>query len=86
MPCWKPWLTAVGGIPEIVEDGKSALLVPSGNVGALADAMGRVLTEPDLVSRLVANAHTVIQQRHSPELRVERLMDLYNSLKDGGRA
>jgi glycogen synthase len=44
--------TRVGGIPEVVEDGRTGLLVPPGDVPALASAIDRVLAEPDLAKRL----------------------------------
>jgi glycosyltransferase involved in cell wall biosynthesis len=37
-----------GGIPDIVEDGRSGLLVPAGDADALADALVRVLSDPQL--------------------------------------
>lgn len=77
---------AVGGIPEIVRDGESALLTPPGNVDALAEALRRMLTEPDLACRLTGNARTVIEQRHSPAVRAGRLLDLYRSLIGGESA
>ncbi len=45
---------AGGGVPEIVRDGTDGLLVPSGDADALADALDRVLTGPDLRARLAA--------------------------------
>lgn len=44
--------TRVGGIPEIVEDEKSGLLVPPADAGALATAIRRVLADPRLARRL----------------------------------
>lgn len=38
--------TSVGGIPEMVDSGVSALLVEPRDAGALADAVGRVLANP----------------------------------------
>src|SRR5207302_9139522 len=44
--------TTGGALPEVVgEDGRNALLVPPGDPGALAGAIGRVLDEPDLRTR-----------------------------------
>jgi glycosyltransferase involved in cell wall biosynthesis len=40
--------TRVGGIPELVEDGKTAILVEPGNAQALADAIGRLISSADL--------------------------------------
>ena len=41
-----------GGIPDIVEDGVNGLLVPAGDVEALAAALERVLTDGELAARL----------------------------------
>ena len=38
--------TRVGGIPEVVEDGVSGLLVPAGDVDALARAVERLIDDP----------------------------------------
>jgi len=46
--------TAVGGVPEIVRDAQNGLLVPVGDVDAVAAAMARVLHEEGLRSRLAA--------------------------------
>jgi glycosyltransferase involved in cell wall biosynthesis len=47
----------VGGIPEMIEDGRSGLLVPPDDTEALCTALGRVLAEPELRARLGGRAH-----------------------------
>src|SRR5919106_1961926 len=44
--------TAVGGIPEVVADGVSGLLVPPGDPAALAVALGRLAASPALRARM----------------------------------
>jgi len=46
----------VGGIPEVVRDGQTGLLVPPGDVDALAAALDRLAADPDLRARLSAEA------------------------------
>ena len=46
--------SAVGGIPELVVDGETGLLVPPGDPDALADALGKLITDPELRQRLGA--------------------------------
>lgn len=46
--------TRAGGLPEVVEDGVSGLLVPPGDAAALAAAMARVLVEGKLAEALRA--------------------------------
>jgi starch synthase len=47
MACEAPVVaSAVGGIPEVVQDGETGLLVPPGDAGALARAMNAVLADP----------------------------------------
>jgi glycosyltransferase involved in cell wall biosynthesis len=46
--------TRVGGVPRVVEDGRSGLLVPAGDAAGLADAVGRVLADRNLADDLAA--------------------------------
>jgi glycosyltransferase involved in cell wall biosynthesis len=48
--------TAVGGVPEVLTDGVDGLVVPPGDPLALADALSRVVTDPDLRARLGTGA------------------------------
>ncbi|MCZ2156499.1 MAG: glycosyltransferase [Bryobacterales bacterium] len=76
--------TRVGGIPEIVEDGKSALLVAPGDDAPLARAILRILVdEPGLGEMLARQARTLVAERHTPESRVQRLSTIYRSLVEG---
>ena len=48
--------TDVGGVAEVVRDGENGLLVPSGDAGALADAVRRYFSDDALRERLRAHA------------------------------
>jgi glycosyltransferase involved in cell wall biosynthesis len=50
--------TAAGGIPDIVEDGTSGLIVPPEDPDALADALVRCLSDRSLLERLSAGARS----------------------------
>jgi len=53
MAAGKPVIaTAVGGVPELVKDGVSGILVPSRNHGALAKAILCLAKDPDLRQRM----------------------------------
>jgi glycosyltransferase involved in cell wall biosynthesis len=47
-----------GGIPDIVEDGASGLLVPAGDPAALADAFVRILSDRGLAELLAEGARS----------------------------
>ncbi len=72
--------TAVGGIPEIVTDRESALLIVPGDRDALARALSEVLTDRDLAEHLRTNAHRAIEQRYSPRRRVRALCEIYREV------
>lgn len=44
--------TAVGGMPDMIEDGINGLLVPPGDVDALSQAIKRLMEEPQLRNKL----------------------------------
>lgn len=55
----------VGVVAEILEDGVHALLVPAGDVDALADALERLLREPALRARLGEAGRRLVLDRYS---------------------
>src|SRR5208282_5449621 len=61
--------TRVGGIPEMVADNESALLVEPGDSSAMAGAISRLMRDPELVERLTARSRELIREWHSPEAR-----------------
>jgi glycosyltransferase involved in cell wall biosynthesis len=44
--------TAMGGVPDVVEDGRNGLLVPAADPGALAAALDLIVDDPSLVAEL----------------------------------
>jgi glycosyltransferase involved in cell wall biosynthesis len=72
----------VGGVPETVEDGSSALLVPPANPAALASALARVLEDSTLAARLVSNASERLTTRFSPESRYQTLLEVYRTVRE----
>jgi len=77
--------TRVGGIPEIVQDGKTALLTPPGEPAAMAEALRKVLTSPEERQRLAAAARDVVQSRFTPEAYHRSLLEVYRRLWERSR-
>jgi glycosyltransferase involved in cell wall biosynthesis len=67
--------TGVGGLPDVIEDGVSGLLVPPRDSPALADALATVLADQALRGRLAAAATDRL-----PEFSVERIAARFGEL------
>jgi glycosyltransferase involved in cell wall biosynthesis len=81
MACGRtPVASAVGGIPEQVEDGESGLLVPPGDAATLADRVHLLLTDPSLRARLGARAAEIAQRSFDFQLQVDAYLDWYTEL------
>jgi glycosyltransferase involved in cell wall biosynthesis len=72
--------TSVGGIPETVEHEVSALLVPARNPEAMAAAVARLLSQPELARRLSAEASAQCARRFSPAAYQRELLSVYSRL------
>ena len=68
--------TAVNAVPEIVQDRKTGILVPPGDVRALAGAMHALIESPDLRARLGARGRDLIEATGSPEIYMHRLTEI----------
>ena len=69
--------TAVGGVPEMLEDNETALLVPVSDSRAMAEALARVLTDENLANRLTKNAAALVNGRFAPEQYVRAVLEIY---------
>jgi glycosyltransferase involved in cell wall biosynthesis len=81
--------TSVGGVPEMVEDEESALLVPPRDPRAMAAGIIRILKDAELARRLTGNASVLIATRYSPETYVSSLVEIYRQIissKTAGKA
>ena len=65
-----------GGLLEIVEDGRTGLLVPPGDVGTLAEAVGALLDDPSRRAELGGEARRRALERFSPAGYAERVDEL----------
>jgi glycosyltransferase involved in cell wall biosynthesis len=68
----------VGGIPEMVEDGRTGLLVPPHDPVALAAAITRLLVDHPLADMLGRAGHDLVHERFCLELMVRSIEDLYD--------
>jgi len=75
--------TSVVGIPELIASERDGLLVPPNDPRALADALARLLVDPDLRDRLARAARAKIEERFSIERSADRLLDLFFPIAKG---
>jgi glycosyltransferase involved in cell wall biosynthesis len=68
--------TSVAGIPEIVKDGETGLIVPAGDHGALTRALARLVCQPELRCRLGEGARQLVARDFDADKNAARLVDL----------
>lgn len=75
----------IGGIPDIVEDGVSGLLVPAGDVTALAEALRRLIEDPALARRLGEAGRQRVRERFDWDAIVQRWKEVYSAATSARR-
>lgn len=72
--------TQVSGIPELVIDQRTGLLVPPGDSFALADAIGALVADPTLAEKLGQNARKLIESEFEIRANATQLVDLWSGI------
>jgi len=72
--------TAVGGVPELVENNLTGLLTPSDDAQALAAALERLLRDHELVARMGMAARRRVEERFSIRRQVDCLLALWTEV------
>lgn len=67
----------IGGLPELIEDGKNGLLFKPGNPDDLAEKINYLYNNPDKAIEMGKYAHKCLEEKYSAEKHYMRLMDIY---------
>jgi alpha-maltose-1-phosphate synthase len=70
----------VGGIPEVVLEGETGLLVPPADPGALADAVNELVADPDRAAAMGETGRRRAVERFSWRAIAEQTLELYRSV------
>lgn len=74
--------TSVGGIPEMIESGRSGLLVPSEDIGELSAKLLWSLNNRDRMYRFGQVGYDLVRERYTFEVQAEQLGLIYSNLID----
>jgi glycosyltransferase involved in cell wall biosynthesis len=72
--------TRVGGVPEMLEDGRAGTLVEPGDPAALAEAIDGLLGDPPRAAALAARARERCRENFDIDTMVPRFERLYEDL------
>jgi len=74
--------TVHSGIPELVEDGVSGLLVPEGNIDTLTVRLLYLLDHPEICSQMGKEGRKKVEESFNINSLNDQLVALYNKLLD----
>jgi MMP alpha-(1->4)-mannosyltransferase len=81
MACGTPVIaTTAGAFPEFIDDGRTGILVPPGDAGALAAAIKTLLRDPERCASMGAAASEHIRSRFTWARTTERTVELYREV------
>jgi lipopolysaccharide heptosyltransferase II len=69
--------TEVGGVVDIIENGKTGLLVPPADPDSMAEAIIRIIKDSELAVNLAENAYKRVKEKYNVELMVKNTLSVY---------
>ncbi len=81
MSCGLPIIaTNVGGIPELIQDGKNGFLVPLKHPEEIAEAALKLNSDDNLLSKMGENARKTILQKYTKDIVLKQYLKVYESV------
>ncbi|MGA2990433.1 MAG: glycosyltransferase family 4 protein, partial [Candidatus Korobacteraceae bacterium] len=81
MACGKPAIaTAVGGVPHLIDDGRTGFLFHEGDAVALADRMLQLISDPELRAEMGAAARTEAERRWRADRIAQQTIQVYEQV------
>jgi glycosyltransferase involved in cell wall biosynthesis len=77
--------TAVGGTPEVIEDGHTGHLVPNEDAAAAASCIVSLLANPEAARRMGEAGQLGVKHRFSTQRMVDDLVAAYEGLLEARR-
>jgi glycosyltransferase involved in cell wall biosynthesis len=78
--------TDVGGIAEILVDGRSGRVLPPGDLAGITDALVDLATDAEKRAQFGAEAHARYQAQHLPEMMTRRMEAIYRAAHERAQA
>jgi glycosyltransferase involved in cell wall biosynthesis len=72
--------SAVGGIPELIDDGVDGVLVPPASPKRLAAAIGALLRDPAAAAAMGERGRDRVRRDHRASVQVPKLLDVYRNV------
>jgi glycosyltransferase involved in cell wall biosynthesis len=70
----------IGGIPDLIENGKDGLLFKAGNDEELSEKIGALAKDKDLRDELGRNSYNKVKQNYSKETHLQSILSVYKNL------
>lgn len=70
----------IGGIPELIKDGETGLLIEPGKLDDLMNAITKVMSSEGLRKRMGDNGHKAARKKYATRTVVKKMLDVYNKL------
>jgi teichuronic acid biosynthesis glycosyltransferase TuaC len=85
--CGRPVVaTLVGGVPEVVLDGETGILVSPADDGPLSKAILELLTNPELAAKMGDSARRYAMKKFSWQRHADEMVDVYRTVTGGYKA
>ena len=69
-----------GGLPEVTLQDKTGLIVPRENPQAAAEAIEKLILDPELRTRMGINGHNHVKENYSREVCTQKMIDFYHEI------